>query len=112
MGPGWAPVAHAYNPSYSGGRDQEDHHSNPILANSSQDPISKISNTKRGGGVAQGVGPEFKLQYHKKKKKWGLKACCDNFGIKVLNGKQTYLLWFPWYRDIHLRITGNRIFMI
>jgi hypothetical protein len=24
---------------------------------------------KRAGGVAQGVGPEFKLQYHKKKKK-------------------------------------------
>jgi hypothetical protein len=23
---------------------------------------------KRAGGVAQGVGPEFKLQYHKKKK--------------------------------------------
>jgi hypothetical protein len=25
--------------------------------------------TKRAGGVAQGVGPEFKPQYHKKKKK-------------------------------------------
>jgi hypothetical protein len=24
---------------------------------------------KRAGGVAQGVGPEFKPQYHKKKKK-------------------------------------------
>jgi hypothetical protein len=23
---------------------------------------------KRDGGVAQGIGPEFKLQYHKKKK--------------------------------------------
>jgi hypothetical protein len=22
---GWAPVAYAHNPSYSGGRDQEDH---------------------------------------------------------------------------------------
>jgi hypothetical protein len=30
----------------------------------------KIPNTKKGreaGGVALGVGPEFKLQYHKKK---------------------------------------------
>jgi hypothetical protein len=27
-------VAHAYNPSYSGGRDQEDHDSKPALANS------------------------------------------------------------------------------
>jgi hypothetical protein len=25
--------------------------------------------TKRAGGVAQGEGPEFKPQYHKKKKK-------------------------------------------
>jgi hypothetical protein len=34
------------------------------------DPISKKNHhKKRAGGVAQGVGPEFKLQYHKKKKK-------------------------------------------
>jgi hypothetical protein len=26
----------------------------------------KKSNTKRAGDVAQGVGPEFKIQYHKK----------------------------------------------
>jgi hypothetical protein len=26
---GWAPVAHAYNPNYSGGRDQEDHDLKP-----------------------------------------------------------------------------------
>jgi hypothetical protein len=32
---------------------------------SSQDPISKIPDTKRYFcGVAQGVGPEFKPQYH------------------------------------------------
>jgi hypothetical protein len=29
----------------------------------------KIPNTKRAGGVAKGVGPEFKPQYRKKKKK-------------------------------------------
>jgi hypothetical protein len=28
----------------------------------------KIFNTKRAGGVAQGVGPEFKPWSHKKKK--------------------------------------------
>jgi hypothetical protein len=39
-------VAHAYNPSYSGGRDQEDHGSKPAQASSSQDPISKIPITK------------------------------------------------------------------
>jgi hypothetical protein len=38
--------------------------------NSSQDPISKKPITKkRADEVAQGVGPEFKLKYHKKKKK-------------------------------------------
>jgi hypothetical protein len=59
------PVAHACNPSYSGGRDQEDHGWKPTQANSSRDPISKKIITKRTGGVAQGIGPEFKLQYHK-----------------------------------------------
>jgi hypothetical protein len=72
----WSPSqalgAHAYNPSYSGGIDQEDHSSKPAQANSSQDPISKKPSQKITGGVAQGVGPEFKPQYHKKKKKWFL----------------------------------------
>jgi hypothetical protein len=62
-------VAHAYNPSYSGGRDQEDRSSKSDWANSSRDPISKVPNTERAGGVAQGVSPEFKPQYCKKKKK-------------------------------------------
>jgi hypothetical protein len=34
--------------------------------NSSQDPISKKPNTKKAGGVTQGISPEFKSQYHKK----------------------------------------------
>jgi hypothetical protein len=53
------PVAPAYNPSYSGGRDQKDH--------SLKDPISNLSQN-RAGGVAQVIGPEFKPQYHKKTK--------------------------------------------
>jgi hypothetical protein len=37
-------------------------------ANNSQDPISKKKKShKRAAGVAQGVGPEFKPQYHQKK---------------------------------------------
>jgi hypothetical protein len=44
----WAPVAHACNPSYSGGRDQENRDSKPAWANSSPDLISKIPNTKIG----------------------------------------------------------------
>jgi hypothetical protein len=39
-------VAHACNPSYSGGRDQEDHSSKLAQANSLRDPISKIHITK------------------------------------------------------------------
>jgi hypothetical protein len=59
-------VAHACNPSYSGGRDQEDHDSKPAWAKSSQDPILKKPITKRGWWRAQGVDPDFKPHYHKK----------------------------------------------
>jgi hypothetical protein len=63
-------VAHAYNPSYSGGRDHEDHGSKSAWANRSRDPISKKKpSLKSAGGVTQSVEPEFKPQYHKKKKK-------------------------------------------
>jgi hypothetical protein len=44
----WVPVAHACNLSYSGGRDQEDHGSKPVLTNSMQDPISKTTHHKKG----------------------------------------------------------------
>jgi hypothetical protein len=67
----WMPVAHAYNPSYSGGRDQEDHGWRPAQGKCLRDPILKIPNTKRPGGVVQGVGPEFKRWYGKKKR-WGI----------------------------------------
>jgi hypothetical protein len=53
-----ARVAHACNPSYSGVRDQEDR--------GSWDPILKNPLQKKAGGVAQGVGPELKAQYHQK----------------------------------------------
>jgi hypothetical protein len=62
-------MAHAYNPRYSGSRDQEDWDLKSAEANSSQDPISKNPSQKRSGGMAQGVGPEFKPQYRKKKRK-------------------------------------------
>jgi hypothetical protein len=61
-------MAHACNRSYSGGRDQ-DFSLMSAQANSSQDPISKKPSTKRAGGVAQGIGPEFKPWYCKKKSK-------------------------------------------
>jgi hypothetical protein len=43
-----APGAHAYNPSYSGGRDQEDCGLKSAQANSWKDPVLKKPNTKKG----------------------------------------------------------------
>jgi hypothetical protein len=63
-------MAHTYNPSYSGGRNQEDHSSKSPQANSLQDPISKkYPPQKRAGGVAQGEGPEFKPHYQTQKRR-------------------------------------------
>jgi hypothetical protein len=42
------PVAHAYNPSYSGGRDQEDGGSKPAGGNSSQAPSLKNNLHNKG----------------------------------------------------------------
>jgi hypothetical protein len=62
-------VAHTSNPSYTGDRKQEDCSLKPVPANSSRDLISKKKKSqKRTGGVAQGVGCEFKPQYCRKKK--------------------------------------------
>jgi hypothetical protein len=44
---GWVLLAHACNPGYSGGRDQEDLSSKPACANSSQDPILRNNNNKK-----------------------------------------------------------------
>jgi hypothetical protein len=44
-------VAHACNPSYSVGKDQEDHGSKRAWANCSQDPISKNPSQKITGLV-------------------------------------------------------------
>jgi hypothetical protein len=49
-------VAYACNPSYSGGRDQEDGGSKPARVNSLRDPISKKPFTKRAGRMVQGEG--------------------------------------------------------
>jgi hypothetical protein len=70
----WVPLAHTCNPSCSGGRDQEDHCLKSAWANSFGDPISKTLITKKKkkkgtGAVAQGVGPEFKPKYQKKKER-------------------------------------------
>jgi hypothetical protein len=47
-------------------RDQEDHSSKPVWANSFENPILKKPITKKGaGGMTQGEDPEFKSQHHK-----------------------------------------------
>jgi hypothetical protein len=69
-------VAHTCNPSYSGGRDQEDCGLKSSWANSSRNPISKNPSQKRAGGVAQSEGSEFKPQYYKKKNYiWDITLC-------------------------------------
>jgi hypothetical protein len=61
--PRWVLVAHMCNPTYSGGRDQEDCGSKQprqiVLETLSQ----KNPSQKGSGGVDRGVGPEFKPQY-------------------------------------------------
>jgi hypothetical protein len=59
------PVAYTCNPRYSGGRDQEDCGSKSAQANSLRDPILKNPfPRKKGCGMTQDGGPEFKPQYH------------------------------------------------
>jgi ribosomal protein L44E len=65
---GQALVAHACDPSYSGDRDQEDRGSKPARAHSCETLSQNNPSQKRAGRVAQGVGLEFKPQYHKKQK--------------------------------------------
>jgi hypothetical protein len=64
-------VAHACNPSYSGGRHQEDRGLKPTTGKWFVRPYLKKTSQKRSDGVAQGEGPEFKPQCHKKKKNAG-----------------------------------------
>jgi hypothetical protein len=55
-------VTHACNPAYSRGRDQEDCSTQSAWANSLRNSISKKPLTKKAGGMAEGVGLEFKPQ--------------------------------------------------
>jgi hypothetical protein len=61
-------VAHAWNPSYSEGRDQKDLGSKPAQANSStRSCLEKPFKKKKAGEGAQDENPEFKPQYHTQK---------------------------------------------
>jgi hypothetical protein len=54
--------------------------------------LKKIHYKKRVGGVAQGVGPEFKPQYRKKKKKV----------IEVMFNEEAMIIFF----SVFLMVTG------
>jgi hypothetical protein len=54
-------MAHACNPSYSRGRDQEDCNLKPALGKFMRPNLENIHHKKRVGEVAQGEGPEFKF---------------------------------------------------
>jgi hypothetical protein len=58
----------AYNPSYSGGRDQEDRGSKASLEIVSEILSWKNPSQKRADGVVQGVAPSSNLSTKKKKK--------------------------------------------
>jgi hypothetical protein len=71
-------VAHAYNPSYSGGRDQKDFVLKPALANSIWDPISKIPNTKNGWQSGSRCRPWIQAPVPPKKKFFFCQFLPDN----------------------------------
>jgi hypothetical protein len=93
-------VAHVYNPSYSGGGDQEDCSLKPAQANSSREPILKKTSQKRAGGVAQSEGSEFTPVPQKKKKKSCFKYVC----IYVCT--HTHIWW--WYCGQHTGLVHTR----
>jgi hypothetical protein len=90
-------------------------------ANSSWDPIWKIPNTTRAGGVTQGVGSEFKLQYCKEKKRQfnifggpylptlvGLSHLISQ-SYKVGTNFFPFLLWESWTVEMLSNIVLKRI---
>jgi hypothetical protein len=95
------PEAHAYNPSYSGGRDQEDNSSKSTQANSLCNPISKKKkkSQKRAGGVAQYVGLEFKPQNLKKEKK------CKNYKEAIYSKKRKFECISVYSSKMEIKVT-------
>jgi hypothetical protein len=78
-------MAHACNPSYSGGRDQEDRDSSQLRQIVYETLSRKDPSQKRTGGVAQGVGTEFKPSTEKKKKRLKMDSylsTCTKINIK------------------------------
>jgi hypothetical protein len=77
-------LAHTCNPSYSGGRDQEDQGLKPARANTSQDCMWKKPFTKKGWWSGSRLNPEFKPSITKKKKKRKRKSGTAEHGGECL----------------------------
>jgi hypothetical protein len=73
-------VAHSCNPSYSGGRHQEDPGLKPACANSSQDPILKkpITHTKKGRWLTLYVLSSNPRTGKKKLKMYAVACICNS----------------------------------
>jgi hypothetical protein len=78
-------MAHAFNPSYSRGRDQED----PGLKPAQKLVLWKTLHKNRADGVAQSEGPEFKSQYHKKKSKLIVYNVQKLYNINIFNAHKS-----------------------
>jgi hypothetical protein len=76
----WVQVAHSCNPSYSGGRDQQDHGWKPAWANSSWDLISKRPFTKKGWWSGARCRPWVQTSVLQKKKD---RNCISNHHSQV-----------------------------
>jgi hypothetical protein len=82
------PVAHACNPRYLGGKDQEDCSSKPARQIVCETLSQKTHHKKSSDGVAQGVGPEFRPHNHTKKIKLKIpqKTVSISFGSLLWGG--------------------------
>jgi hypothetical protein len=86
---GWVLVTHAYNPSCSGGKDQEDHGSKSQSGhNSSQDPILKKFFTKKGWWSGSRCRPWVQTPVPKQRNVIGT-------------------FWQFWFSDIKCNILGR-----
>jgi hypothetical protein len=70
---GWALVAHACNPSYSGGRDQEDHGLKPAWE------------------IVR--DPNFKKTHHKKTLVEWLKVWALSSNLSIAKKKKSFTMW-------------------
>jgi hypothetical protein len=69
---GWVLVVHTCNPSCSGGKEERimvQSQCGQIVRQTLSQKNSSHTHKRRSGGVAQGVGPKFKLQYCKQTNK-------------------------------------------